>query len=78
MSEIYYTKATMDCLKRQIVLHQDENRVLIEERVKMMQEIEDLKNELDALKKPKKRCGNCEGGCPQSEVTGYPCNEKET
>ncbi len=60
MSEIYYTKATVDCFKR--------------ERVKMMQEIEDLKNELETLKKPKKRCGNCEGGCPQSEITGYPCS----
>ena len=42
------------------------------ERTRLLQDLELAHLELEK-RKVKKACGNCVGGCPQSEVTGYPC-----
>jgi len=59
MNNIAEYKTQVDSLKR-------ENYMIKRELELATEEIERMKT--------KKACGNCIGGCPQSEVTGYPCS----
>ena len=61
MISIIYTKQDFDSVKRQLAIVKEELRMANLELEK---------------RKVKKACGNCVGGCPQSEVTGYPCEPK--